>query len=108
MDTSQYTHSDVNVHVPDGLDMDMVHDFGEGVGVDMRDFTVHDEDLEDVKDICEYRHRLVTLTVFIRNPPSLVDISTRPLARHTLTPAQLHRSFSTHSSRCLWHDERPL
>jgi hypothetical protein len=31
---------DIN-NVGDGLDMDMVHDFGEGVGLDMRDFPVH-------------------------------------------------------------------
>jgi hypothetical protein len=38
---------DIN-NVGDGLDMDMVHDFGEGVGLDMRDFPVHEvDDLED-------------------------------------------------------------
>ena len=31
------------------LDMDIMHDFGEGVGVDMRDFPSHDE-LETVKE----------------------------------------------------------
>ena len=37
-----------NVGVGDGLDMDMVHDFGEGVGLDMRDFPVHEvDDMED-------------------------------------------------------------
>lgn len=50
--TGQYTHPDVGVNVGDVLDMDMVHDFGEGVGVDMRDFTVHNEDsMEDNKDL---------------------------------------------------------
>jgi len=29
-----------------GLDMDIMHDFGEGVGVDMRDFPSHSEDDE--------------------------------------------------------------
>ncbi len=28
--------------VGDGLDMDIMHDFGEGVGVDMRDFPSHE------------------------------------------------------------------
>ena len=37
-----------NVGVGDGLDMDMVHDFGEGVGLDMRDLPVHEvDDMED-------------------------------------------------------------
>jgi hypothetical protein len=41
------TNPDIN-NVGDGLDMDMVHDFGEGVGLDMRDFPVHEvDDLED-------------------------------------------------------------
>lgn len=34
-----------------GLDMDIMHDFGEGVGVDMRDFTVQgDEDGETMNE----------------------------------------------------------
>lgn len=38
---------DIN-NVGDGLDMDMVHDFGEGVGLDMRDFAVQEvDDMED-------------------------------------------------------------
>ena len=40
MDYSDPNHPDHGV--TDGLDMDMVHDFGEGVGLDMRDFTSHD------------------------------------------------------------------
>ena len=31
-----------------GIDMELMHNFGEGVGVDMRDFTVQDEDGEVV------------------------------------------------------------
>jgi hypothetical protein len=48
----EYTH-----HTPDGehdavpeldMDMDMAHDFGEGVGIDMRDFTSHaDEEAKE-------------------------------------------------------------
>lgn len=38
-DPSQHDHV-----VGDGIDMDMVHDFGEGVGLDMRDFQSHDVD----------------------------------------------------------------
>ena len=41
MDFTDPTHSDHGV--TDGLDMDM-HDFGEGVGLDMRDFTNHEVD----------------------------------------------------------------
>lgn len=42
---NEFTH-----HTPDGdagavdLNMDGLHDFGEGVGVDMRDFTSHADD----------------------------------------------------------------
>ena len=28
--------------VPEELDMDIMHDFGEGVGLDMRDFALHE------------------------------------------------------------------
>jgi hypothetical protein len=44
----------------DGLDMDMVHDFGEGVGLDMRDFPVHDveDGLEDSKHLGEYMNEV--------------------------------------------------
>lgn len=42
MDYSDPNHPEHGV--TDGLDMDMVHDFGEGVGLDMRDFTSHDVD----------------------------------------------------------------
>lgn len=43
------TNPDINnIGAGDGLDMDMVHDFGEGVGLDMRDFPVHEvDDMED-------------------------------------------------------------
>lgn len=41
MDYTDPTHADHGV--TDGLDMDM-HDFGEGVGLDMRDFTNHEVD----------------------------------------------------------------
>lgn len=41
MDYTDSTHPDHGV--TDGLDMDM-HDFGEGVGLDMRDFTNHEVD----------------------------------------------------------------
>ena len=56
MDYTQ-TPDQVGVGVSgDGLDMDMVHDFGEGVGLDMRDFPVHDVDdgLEDNKHMGEF------------------------------------------------------
>ena len=33
-----------------GLDMELMHNFGEGVGVDMRDFTVNDEG-DEVVDV---------------------------------------------------------
>ena len=35
-----------------GIDMELMHNFGEGVGVDMRDFTVQgDEDVEGVGEV---------------------------------------------------------
>jgi hypothetical protein len=50
----------------DGLDMDMVHDFGEGVGLDMRDFPVHDveDGLEDSKHLGEYMNEVHAGGVF--------------------------------------------
>jgi hypothetical protein len=41
--TSPSGPSHNNIHTP-GLNMELVHDFGEGVGVDMRDFNTGEKD----------------------------------------------------------------
>ena len=43
------TYTDPSNAQEEGLDMDMVHDFGVGVGVDMRDFPSSHDDSEDTK-----------------------------------------------------------
>lgn len=68
-----------------GLDMDIMHDFGEGVGVDMRDFPVHvgDDEGEAMNDGMINKDGESQVETFELNVASAIDhLNATPITPH--------------------------